>query len=84
MRTRKLIAQLCAVIMLACVVTIMLAAVVKADDDDDSDAGQSTVVCGMYDAGVPPAQIPDDLRRNNPRVNNPTLPYQVFHDLQNC
>jgi hypothetical protein len=51
-----------------------------ADDPDPNPA----VVCGMYDAGVPPGQIPDDLRRNDARVNSPYLPYKVFQDLQNC
>jgi hypothetical protein len=41
-------------------------------------------VCGAFNLGVPSAEIPDDLRRNNPRINSPTLPYQVFRDLQNC
>jgi hypothetical protein len=51
----------------------------RADDGDPDPA----LVGGMYDAGVPPAQIPEDLLRNNPRLNGPTFPYKVFRDLQN-
>lgn len=51
----------------------------KADPDPDP-----ALVCGMFDAGVPPGQIPDDLRRNSPQLNGPRLPYKVFQDLQNC
>jgi hypothetical protein len=52
--------------------------------DDDDDPGTAQEVCGAFNLGVPSAEIPDDLRRNNPRINSPTLPYQVFRDLQNC
>jgi hypothetical protein len=51
----------------------------KADPDPNP-----AVVCGMFDAGVPPGQIPDDLRRNSPQLNGPRLPYKVFQDLQDC
>jgi hypothetical protein len=63
--------------------SITLAAPARADDDDP-DTTQAQEVCGAYNLGVPPGDIAGDLRRNNPRVNSPTLPYKVFQDLQDC
>lgn len=54
-----------------------------ADDGDGRQGPDPNVVGGMFDAGVPPAEIPHDVIRNDPRVNSPTLPWQVFRDLQN-
>jgi hypothetical protein len=58
------------------------ASVAIAHADDGNQGPDPNVVRGMYDAGVPPAEIPHDVIRNNPRVNSPTLPYQIFRDLQ--
>jgi hypothetical protein len=74
MKTRILIA--CAAILLAA------CNCPKAHADDGNQGPDPNVVRGMYDAGVPPAEIPHDVIRNNPRVNSPTLPYQIFRDLQ--
>lgn len=80
MRTRILT---CAAIMTAASIT--LCGTAKADDDDTDDPGpHPSVVCGMYDAGIPPGDIAGDLRRNQPRVNSPTLPYRVFQQIQDC
>jgi hypothetical protein len=72
-------ARLAAVVAVLAVAAGCSCPTVKADPDPNP-----AVVCGMYDAGVPPGQIPDDLRRNNPQLNGPRLPYKVFQDLQNC
>jgi hypothetical protein len=73
----KTIVLACAAITLCCA-SITLTVTARADSPDPD------VVCGMYQAGVPPAQIPDDVLRNNPRYNSPTLPFRVFQDLQDC
>ncbi|HSS25654.1 MAG TPA: hypothetical protein VLL82_14935 [Mycobacterium sp.] len=63
--------------------TIAAAAPAYADPGGDQPGPDPAVVGGMYDAGVPPAEIPHDVIRNNPRLGSPTLPWQVFRDLQN-
>jgi hypothetical protein len=73
------LALVCAAITLVCAAVATSAA---ARADGDNPGPDPNVVRGMYDAGVPPAEIPHDIIRNNPRLNSPTLPYQVFRDLQ--
>jgi hypothetical protein len=76
--TKILLAQACAAVTLACA-AITTSAAAGADPEPDPD-----VVCGMYDGGVPPAQIPDRVIQNQPRDNSPRLNWHVLHDLQNC
>lgn len=46
---------------------LALTAIAHADDPDDPGTGQE--ICGAYNLGVPPSQIPDNLHHNDGRWN---------------